>query len=393
MPTWDVYEQVVICWADLAGVTASQLGGLLPGRKPQDIQNAFGILRAGQRGVCGSCRQPWAGVIGADGGQRLCPTCHGKVNEAARVRLKAGCCRVCGQPRGPGSSLSMCAACRLTRRALRKGYGYALGDRQSKSHAVAGLFPWLGTLVTEPLLSFISPGQLVVDLFGGSGRLLLAAAAQGHAVAYNDLHPQLAQFMKIILNGSDAAVQELREHIRLAQRSGLAAVLEHYHYGTPFAAACFYQLARAGSVHAGGCMRTGKFPVWPGPDRHFGATIRQWRELLPRSVPVTNLDYRDALKLYAAPGTCFLVDPPWIGSKCYEYGFEGRWSELVQALLSLPSGFVLTCASDQASLKLMKEIPYLYWVRIGPLGRQVIGSNRPGLSARLEPLVLADYGL
>ena len=382
---WTAEEDAIIRDADERGIKTVALfnAGVLPGRSKINIQNRLATKRQQARGVCPVCREH------KDSAGKRCADCRQAECEKQRRWVSEGLCASCGKPRGSLASATKCEAC-ITR--IRKINRAKLQKQPKKNYAktpraVQGPFYWPGTRSCKMISRHIPQGVGVVDLFSGAGRSLLWAKHAGHHIrAYNDIHPLLARLVQIMtVRGSDwHLLREQMTYLRSIQGLPFGVFQRWYRdalkgdFDPILGAALFYSMASC------------KFePPFRVPDKIPHAN--NYRQAFGQ-VDILCEDYKAVIEQYDHPDTLFLADPPWPGAMQYEFSMDGRHRGLVEALVGCKGQFILAMSSSQASLLVLRGVPYMYWHYIG-LGKEIVASSFPMESPQLEPFDINNYGV
>ncbi len=275
----------------------------------------------------------------------------------------------------PGASATMCPVC-LDRNRIANA---ATAKRRTASPNIPKTpktpsrhppFPWPYARGFRGLLPFLPDGD-IVDLFGGSGGFSVAASQAGRSLlAFNDVHPGVTTFI-------EAAVQE----------QGLAkTVRSEWKKPHPSAPSEFLM----------GVHRTAGNLTKPtrglGPPPNLTKPVQRLRAALT-GVPVTTLDFAEAIRLYDSPRTLFVADPPWEGCEgAFEHTLGDRHGELAEQLLGIEGEFVLMCASNRAALTTWRRAPFIYWALVG-LCKELVVSSVEIPNPNLERVDPAKLGL
>jgi len=255
------------------------------------------------------------------------------------------------------------------------------------------MFPWRYPGATQVVARNIRLGDQVIDLFAGSGRTLAWVLHRGHQVlAYNDAHPLLAHFVQEALRSPERLWARARraflenpqwyQTIETRYRKALAQAKKGVF--TKDSSVLFYLMAKA----TRGSMR-----VKPHKPSVLPSFMPQARWLAEHLTPnhVSCLDFADAMLQHDAPGVVFLADPPWPEDTGFEFGVDSRHRELVELLLGAKGEFILVTQSSEASLAMLKDVPYLYWAQVWA-GREILASSRPLTEGKIRRFHLKDLG-
>jgi site-specific DNA-adenine methylase len=403
---------------------------LLPGRDMQDVRNIFGMERRKRLGLC-NCgrRKPVKG-------KAMCQRCIDKTKARVAEQKKAGVCLRCGQKIDPLGSLTQCSKCskKMSERYYKKARSKAskkwgqMAAKKTKKGGVAhsyNLINWLSPCTVPFLLRVIPKGSQIVDLFGGSGDLLIRAAKEGHeAFAYNDIHPMLVAYMRVLQRG---LWPELCDKITHIQKSDPKSILKTYidlrstaddrliHLQTQRvlgklddASVCAPEpgdmnwnilIVQAALLYLVARDVQKQNMVQPRLEwvRKLGSKHRTWmREmhhvLAEAETQITCLDYSQGIKWHDSENVLFVVDPPWPGQKKYEYEFRGRHTKLVRELMGAKGRFIIIMGSTRSSMAAMAPCPYLYFLVNYGGSKLLVGSDFPLDDDGLRPVVVAEFG-
>ena len=255
-----------------------------------------------------------------------------------------------------------------------------------------GGWPATTRAASSPLLRHSRP-ELFVDVFGGSGAFTLAALEQGWPTVYNDVHPGLVQYMRIMQTSHHDEVLDLALKLdKLLDPEGLLWLDQRLPLARPVLQAALFLLV-AHNVE-GRNMRARKVTHLL-PMRT--ATYQQLRQKAERfrEAAVCGDDFADIIRQYDSPNTFFFVDPPWFGSDgLYEYTIAGRYEELSTLLLNCRGRYAWTQSSTREGLTFAKDHAHLNWWiarQQGVTFRQLLATNFELLHP--DPINPAEFGL
>lgn len=212
------------------------------------------------------------------------------------------------------------------------------------------LFQYYGakTYLIKDILAIVGPIhdkiQCYVDVFGGSGRVLLNIPLEwGGVRVYNDLDKRLYRLMKALQDERQRA--EIIERLELSLHS--RALFEEYRAKnedeiTPFE----YLYVIINSFH--GLGRSFAIRVQGGPRSHIDQTIQNIKRAAKylRLWVIENLDFRDLIKKYDRPTTFFYLDPPYLSNGRYKYRFTMQDLQDLHSLCANMKGFYLLNESE-----------------------------------------------
>lgn len=360
---WTEPERHILEWAESEGIKPVALValGLLPGRDALAIHNQFGLMRAKLRGVCAKCRKPWVGA-------GWCGDCKRRVHAKVQENKAAGLCE-CGRDR-TGGSATRCVRCMGTQKAGRKLFVAKRGKQAKARKKVTGvvsaelrLLPWP---VTKNLntLAWLAMGSDVVDLFGGSGRLVHAVAKAGlsRVAVWNDIHPLAYAFMQRVKAGRILEVLEDSQAL-IAQAENVGELVRRYKeadVADPLGPALLHAVAR---VHRGRMGQLGgKGVKLPKDWKTKPVGIERLADFTTAFIDVElrNQSYEFVLKDWDKPGVLFLADPPWPGpggDSGFEHAMDGEaFCLLVQRLLGLKRAkWALVVASSDLVVRMLSK--------------------------------------
>lgn len=332
---------------------------VMPWRNDQGIRNAMNIMRRNRLGIC-PCGNP------VDKPGQRCKPCTDKTRQDRRNRLKQGCCAVCGNTLGKGSSGTLCADCRERRKKYKPASAKrfrarrdAQGLKQDPRDASQRILPWPACGHVKWAAKLAAGTQRpVVDLFGGSGEpLRLLHAHGGLPHHYNDLHQGLVELVQA---AKDGRIQPVVDAIKAQDHTNLAANT-------------FINARKPGAA----------FPrAFPQRMKTLGNVLRT------HDTTITN---QDAIELLDQPdqfpdNSIFLIDPPWPGS-CGTRLFDHQpnFPKLLTLLLDLPyeQDYILMLGSEREALvlaaKFMRHAP-IYWRTFGSTFAKSLVSLSPRLA-------------
>lgn len=374
------------------GLTQGKIHPFFPTRTLIQVQNAIRIERCRQRGIC---------ICGKklEDNKSSCTTCRTSEHNRLLSRLAKGLCPNCNNPLD-GGSVTLCIDCATRKRekhyipakvkALKK-----LPIESSGKWPNYNILNWLGSKSTIKITSWW-PTSLdcsvgVVDLFGGSGQVIMALAHAGaKVVAYNDLHPGLINFFNCVVDGD---IEELIKSMKVASvlsPDELVGLYDSNQHGYT-AAGIFYNVSKNVKGQNMSLMGVDKISKIQRTD-HIRKMLHTIRRGLA-DVGRLNMDFADVIDNYDLPGVVFFVDPPWTGKQVYEYGMVGRHRELTERLLALKhANFIGTFASSRDTIVALKGMQHLYWKICFGGFREIVASSQPLVGVG-QPIDMGRYGL
>lgn len=226
-----------------------------------------------------------------------------------------------------------------------------------------GLIPYIGAKhrLADRLVKICADtgADTLIDVFGGSAAVTLAATEHFKKLVYNDVDGDLVNLFKVISNDADR--QSLFKILRRLPPSRKIFNDDHSKYvagGFSFSN-CADPVERARRTfyrHCfafGGKVRCGGF-VFSHNDRHGIKEVVRYQNCLRKlarigglfhNVLVENLHYSELLRIHGRnKAFCFYVDPPYDGTEnCYSRTFgPGDHTFLAQQLESIPAKVVCT---------------------------------------------------
>ena len=360
----------------------------IPNRNAAQIQNGLALEKRRGRGQCMIC-----GKVPPREGKKTCADCAQRCSKRRAKNVRAGRCADCGDPIGKGGTLSLCATCRERHRKQRKAYlqgpkpklkARLLDDDPKPTRASEGILRWTtNPFVNDAIARALPRGLGVVDLFVGSGDLVVRAANLGNPViAVNDIHSGVAGLFEIVVNGDRDGV--LRA-VRGLSKESPERLVEIYRGSKPSGIeGVAALLVAAESAHGRNLrdldVRAVRIPT--------GLRTRMARmRVALAGADVLNLDFAEAIDLCDGDDVLFLADSPWMGGKGgYEHAFENRSADLSRCLLAARGHSVGTTACNREALACFRRFPHLYYSPTHPFyGKSVVFSTLPLDLAPLDP--------
>ena len=391
---------------------AAELAKKLPRRNTQDVRNIFNIERKRRLGLC-PC-----GRLKPLPGRAQCIECKERKDRRRREALLRGDCVYCLKPIDANGTTTTCSTCVQARRARTQRSDQRQGADNWRKMVQAGkverprgynLLHWIGCRNTRGILRNVTQGDLLVDLFGGSGDMLLRAAGQGHeALAYNDAHPMLVSFIRTLQAGK---VKELCQRIRVVGKTrpemlgplykasfqeAARWVQDHRLHPTTNPDEWEEEIGRAALLYVMSHSVEGKkLPQGKVGEVRVKPVVghkkRMWEaHKFLADVETTCLDFPEAITWHDCEKTVFLCDPPWPNADCYEHHINGRHEELVNALMAARGRFVLVMSAAKESLVAMRRVPYVYWMPSIGGSKLILGSDFP--LAGVTPIEREQFG-
>lgn len=386
-------------WTDIERTTAAALVAagttrikdvlhLFPGRTKQHVWNMLAVAKRKAAGKC-NCGSPLTAE--ALVARRLCPKCRARSRVAHAKHLATGMCIRC-RKRPANASLTQCAECLEARRAA------AARKETSRTSSVndyawSGLVRWRASLWPQAVLRHIpEDGTLLVDLFGGSAAVSLAACETGNMdVVFNDVHPTLCDLVDVVRLGR---VKDLVGASQALGKLSPTELLTHYEQRGDLSkverAAALLTVAQ--SVTRRDLFRK-EIPSVHPIRASYGVRLAKASATM-KNLQVRNLDFADALDAYDSPQTLFFVDPPYPNTSFYEHNLTpDRFAELTERLAKIRGRFLLTTSSSRVSAVACSHLPYL-WRLLHHHGltksHLLVASNYP---LKLPRIDLAAFGI
>ena len=218
------------------------------------------------------------------------------------------------------------------------------------------VFPWFGgkTLFLPKILRLLPQHQTYVEVFGGSGALLMAKHPSPVEV-YNDLDEGLVNFFRVMRSPENST--RLMKLCEMTPYSRSEYIYARDHWSNEpdevVKAYLWYLVARWSFSARFGTMIG--FDITASAN-HMAGRVNKWRSSIKKmpkfterllKVQVENRDFRDILKTYDRSTTLFYLDPPYVpetrrdGTYVHELTLEDHY-ELVEILLSLQGMAVLS---------------------------------------------------
>jgi len=417
---------------------AADLLPLLPGRTVQDIRNSVNRERKLRKGLC-NC----GGLLTDD--RATCLGCAKKQRTYREQRIVDGLCVKCGDSMGDDGTATICVSCMKAHRARYSKKDAAKVSKFWRTHhpkkvqkkEAFNIPLWLAGRTVPFFLANTPKGYHIVDLFGGSGDLTIRAAKAGHEVlAYNDIHPMLVAYMRVLQAGKAEALlnRTMWEFNRWARPQKGAGAPDHdtFRLGTETVKQRYVEAMQRARSELVAEPEYRVLPLDLDEEEELNRAVYRASHLLlvsrnvsnkdmlkkalpedglsplPREVcqkiraipqwlveaepEITCLDFAEAIPYHDCERSVFLCDPPWPGATSYEHSIEGRHRELVELLLGIRGRFILTMQSSRVTLDAMRDVPHLYWLS-NALAKLVVGSNFPLVErAGLVPINRQLYG-
>jgi len=192
-----------------------------------------------------------------------------------------------------------------------------------------------------------------VDVFGGSGVVILNLPWKFNNIVYNDIDYYLYKTFKVIQN--EELRKKLLEKLELAFRH--RAIFEEFKEDyrndnkdfddveIAFRTIYLFQNGFNGNPFSSGFRTLIKFeknPLTPSINtiKNFSHLIRGWI--------IENLDFRELIKKYDSPTTFFYLDPPYLtGGKNYKFSWTLEDFKALKNILDNVKGFWLLNESER----------------------------------------------
>jgi len=267
-------------------------------------------------------------------------------------------------------SLTMCGKCVEKSRLSQRKY-YSNNKRTpARKYRVNSIFTWPNTPFSEEELTLIIPSntELVVDVFGGTGRETVLTKALGYNVIYNDIDLNLINTIRAIIY-QQADFKKVQKDLQATTTIELIRLFNKINELDPLTAAVVFFMA---------CKKSTRTPYFKiNRERktvHHLTGISILEQL--RGVPILNKDFTEVIPNTDSKNTLFICDPPFIGTEYMFAGEMGERQERLATLLSNISGkFIVSGSSTRPTLKLFSAFPYLYWKASRMGAKTIIGSN------------------
>jgi hypothetical protein len=347
---------------DGLGAAACRDLGWFPHLNTQQIRNGLNILNRKRKSIC-PCRAP------LPEGESVCPACRQKRKDDRSAKVAAGKCVNCtSELTQPGSSATMCPRCIEKHRASMSNL---LKKRKRGPSRTPQLFPWPAARSFRRLLPYLPAEHNLVDLFGGTGNFSAIAHEGGRNIlAFNDVHPGVTTFIEAVVAEGAALNKTFRSEWGSTNPSSPSEFLMGVH-------------------KTRGRLTQPVRPLGPPPRRT--RSLQGVQDALT-GVPITNLDFSEAIRRFDGPKTLFVADPPWEGCESgFEFQLGSRHQELADQLLDAEGDFILMCASNRLSLQTWRKAPFHYWSLVG-LAKELIVSSFEVKLPQLAPVDLAKFG-
>lgn len=405
---WTDEERQVINTSLLEGKTYRQVyeAGLLPGRSLTQCKNGFAQAK---REIDGRC------LCGNDveHGRRRCVECRIKSKEDRDALKRAGKCVACRKPNTDGS-LTLCSSCLERGREQQREYLERRRAKESEAkvgtikrksgggHHVRGVpvIRWTGCAAPRQLFELApSTNHTFVDVFGGCGRFAMWAQHEGYKqVVYNDLHPILPIFMRMLKEGRSREIHEIcLTHAKMPA----AGVLQRYERAFDGSGSDIERAALLYTVTYSNRRNSMYAKVMPVVKMPSDALIRRPRKLreLTESIEIENEDWAEIASRWDGPDTFFFLDPPYPGTMTYEHNFElSEYRHIAQFMNECEGHFMLVLPLTRSVAELLCGNRHHIVQRIvrehGRTVRDVIVTNYELPTAKgLSPFDPSKFGL
>lgn len=365
-------ERRVINNAVLTGMTAREVfeQGLMPGRSLNDIYNHIGIAKADLNGRCRKCSSPRAE------GHVHCDDCREQLKTYRRNTIASGRCAKCRKPRedNDAGSLTLCGACVKIQRESNRKYQQRRNSAASKGRvsragkydpmfARISLLKWSYTGSIRVLPDFFpSTDHKFVDVFGGSGRILVLAHALGfERLVWNDIHPLLIDFHRLV--AEDRYPEVFEEAARIVMETPTEKFLQQYQralkgaYKPVKRAALLFVFCLSNEV---GSMFDPKIETLRMPPEYLLNQASKPRKAFSAAT-LTQGSFQEVIEEHDAHDTFFFLDPPFPGTLQFETNLSYKdTEELARVLAAVEGRFLMVCRPDRTVLKQFAPFAHTY---------------------------------
>ncbi len=220
---------------------------------------------------------------------------------------------------------------------------------------VAPPVTWFGSKsrLVKDIVAHFPPHQTYVDVFGGSGAVLLGKKPSKVEV-YNDLNSKMSALFRVLSDREKTHELVRRLELTPYSREGFQLACAAVEAETNEIELARLMIVVQRQSH-GGLAKQWSYCV-DAPAGGYSASVRKFHagiERLPavqermRKVQVENLCYRDILPRYDRENTLFYLDPPYVPDTRINGAYEKEMSaddhrELVTQLLKLRGMFILS---------------------------------------------------
>lgn len=363
---WTDRERAIIDGAVLGGTKAKELEASLPGRTRVQIQNSLGEARRRLRGD-----PPWGDLA--------------KERADHDAVVAQGVCRICHEALvDEAGSLVHCSAC------VRAKRGEDV-DVMVSTKNQADMLPWIFSSHPGQLASWLPSTKVVVDPFGGSGRLARACVRRGHSVVYNDIHPLLGRYVACLQERRHARVN-LAVHEILA-RPGFRALYRKVRGDPdpdPIRAAAVVRIA---AFNARSCRLDEVGAVSIVPMLVADHDTKLWDRMV-----VESRGFDEVIRDHDGLDTCFVLDPPYPGTSFYENNLNwAQFRDMLDLLARSRGRYLMVLPTGRRIVEMVLERNMKAWMRriktTRGSGRDLVVANYEITADVLEPVIPERYGV
>lgn len=220
---------------------------------------------------------------------------------------------------------------------------------------------WVGgkSLMAKRLIEMFPNHQCYVEVFGGAGWVLFKKPCPtrgGYREIYNDINGELVNMFRVFRDKPDAFCREMDQVLIARETFEAFIATDPERLDEVRRAVRFFYLVKAsfaGRMQTFGMVTKG-VTLRPNLTKLRGA-MKEVRKRL-ENVLIENFDYKNLIEIYDREYTLFFLDPPYHGTKCYEFNFEDRdFEELKTAVAAIRGKFILTLGDNGYIRELFRD--------------------------------------
>lgn len=220
---------------------------------------------------------------------------------------------------------------------------------------------WVGgkSLMAKRLIEMFPEHTCYVEVFGGAGWVLFKKPCPtrgGYREIYNDINGELVNMFRVFRDKPDAFCREMDQVLVAREIFEAFIATDPDQLDEVRRAVRFFYLIKAsfaGRMQTFGMSTKGSM-LRPNLTK-LRSSMRVVRKRLV-NVLIENFNYKNLIEIYDRDYTLFFLDPPYHGTKCYDYNFEDRdFEELQDSLTGIKGKFILTLGDNEYIRDLFKD--------------------------------------